>query len=39
MSKENFCPIINLGRWLWDFISDIMGCNCKNKPNRYDGNI
>jgi hypothetical protein len=30
MSKDN-CDIVNLGRWLLDCISDIMGCNCKNQ--------
>ena len=28
MSKEN-CDIIDIGRWLLDIISDMMGCNCK----------
>ena len=28
MSNDN-CDIINFGRWLLDFISDIFGCNCK----------
>jgi|SoiMethySBSTD1v2_1073268.scaffolds.fasta_scaffold22352_8 hypothetical protein len=28
MSKEN-CDILDIGRWLLDIISDIMGCNCK----------
>ena len=28
MSNDN-CDIINLGRWLLDIISDIIGCNCK----------
>jgi hypothetical protein len=28
MCKDN-CDIINLGRWLLNLISDIIGCNCK----------
>ena len=28
MSKDN-CDIINLGRWFLEWISDILGCNCK----------
>jgi hypothetical protein len=28
MSKDN-CEIVDIGRWLLDWISDILGCNCK----------
>ena len=33
MSKDN-CDIINLGRWLLDLISDILGCNCKKENSK-----
>ena len=39
MTKQNICNFIKFGSWLLDIISDILNCNCKNKPNRYDGNI
>ena len=26
--KDN-CDIINLGQWLLDIISNMLGCNCK----------
>ena len=30
MGKDN-CDILNLGRWVLNLISDIMGCHCKNQ--------
>jgi len=31
MDNDDFCIIIKFSSWLWDFLSDIMGCNCKNQ--------
>lgn len=39
MTNDDFCNLMKFGSWLWNLISEIMDCNCKNKPNHYDGII
>ena len=32
MSKEdNICDIVNISRWLWNLIAEIMNCNCNER--------
>ena len=33
MTNEDICNFIRFGAWLWDFISDVMDCNCKKTNN------
>ena len=30
MNDDNFCSIIEIGRWLLNILSDKMDCDCKN---------
>lgn len=27
--NDDFCEIVNIGRWLWNLIAEIMDCNCR----------